>query len=248
MQPGDIERLARSVVPGTEPPDIQPISGGIINETYRVNRDGCSYSLRVAMPQAVDLGQDLNWEARVLDTAGRAGLAPSLLFCDPARGVLVSCWVDGRCWGPEEAGSRANIGNIAGLLRRVHELRPAPARLMSPPAWVDRYVAALLRARRRAEPYLRAAAASRLDELSKLPIVAGVLCHSDLHTLNLLERDRSLILLDWEYAHVSEPLWDLAGWSANNDFGEEAQRNLLTNYLGTAPSESLWMRFTLMLW
>ena len=25
------------------------------------------------------------------------------------------------------------------------------------------------------------------------------------------------MLLDWEYAHVSDALWDLAGWSCNND-------------------------------
>jgi thiamine kinase-like enzyme len=249
MQPGDLERLSRGAVPGTGTPDIKLISCGLVNETYRVIRDGCSYSLRVAIPQPVDLGQDLEWEAGVLETAGRAGLAPPLLHCDPVRGVLVSRWVDGRNWGPDEARSCANIGNLAGLLRRVHELRiPTPARLMSPPAWVDCYVAALSGARHPVDLSLRAAAASRLDQLSKLPNAAGALCHSDLHTLNLVERDRSLILLDWEYAHVSEPLWDLAGWSANNDFGEQAQRILLTNYWGSAPSPSLWTRFRLMLW
>jgi thiamine kinase-like enzyme len=106
----------------------------------------------------------------------------------------------------------------------------------------------LARVRRPVEPILHAAAASRLEELSQLPNVAAALCHSDLHTLNLVERDASLILLDWEYAHVSEPLWDLAGWSANNDFAEETQRDLLTNYLGTAPAARLWTRFRLLLW
>ncbi len=28
------------------------------------------------------------------------------------------------------------------------------------------------------------------------------------------------MLLDWEYAHAADPFWDLAGWSANNDFGD----------------------------
>ncbi len=47
--------------------------------------------------------------------------------------------------------------------------------------------------------------------------MAGVVCHSDLHPMNLICGAESLILLDWEYAHVADPLWDLAGWSANND-------------------------------
>ena len=53
--------------------------------------------------------------------------------------------------------------------------------------------------------------------------------------MNLIERDESLILLDWEYAHVADRLWDLAGWSANNDFEAEVQRSLLTRYLASAP-------------
>ncbi len=249
MRPNDIERLSESVVPGTGTPHIQPVSQGLRYATYRVIRNGCTYSLRVAIEHPIDRREDLSWEARVLDAAGRAGLAPPLLYRDPERGVLVSRWVAGRSWGLEEARSGANIERLAGLLRRVHELQvAAPARLMSPRAWVDCYAAALARSPSRLEPQLRAAAASHLDDLAALPGAAGALCHSDLHALNLLERDHALILLDWEYAHVSDPLWDLAGWSANNDFAAEAQRSLLANYLGTVPAMRLWARFRHLLW
>jgi thiamine kinase-like enzyme len=249
MQRADIERLSSSLVPGTGTPEIQPISCGLINATYRIIRDGCSYTLRVAVETPFDLRQDFGWDVRVLQAAGAAGLAPPLLDCDPARGVLVSRWVNGRSWGLDEARNCANFDSIAGVLRRVHDLRvPPPARLMSPLAWVDCYSAALSRAACPLDLSLRATAASCCDHLAGLPSVAGVLCHSDLHTLNLIERDESLILLDWEYAHVSEPLWDLAGWSANNDFEADAQRNLLAQYLGAAPTASQWTRFRLLLW
>jgi len=249
MQPRDLQRLGRSVVPGTGTPDIEPLSCGLSNETYRVIRGGCSYTLRVAIEPHFDFGQDLSWEARVLKAAGAAGLAPQLLHCDPLRGVFVSRWVSGRSWSTQEARSCAKFGSIAGLLRRVHELRvEAPVRLFGPLAWVERYSAALARVGRPAEPALRAAAAARLDDLARLPGVAGALCHSDLHAMNLIECDQSLILLDWEYAHVSEPLWDLAGWSANNDLQAEAQRSLLAQYLGAAPTPGQWARFRLMLW
>ncbi len=65
--------------------------------------------------------------------------------------------------------------------------------------------------------------------------------------MNLLQEDDALILLDWEYAHVADPLWDLAGWCANNDFEAEMQRSLLTRYLGNAPILSEWQRFRLLL-
>jgi thiamine kinase-like enzyme len=249
MQRTDIERLSCSLVPGTGTPEIQPMSCGLINATYRVVRDACSYTLRVAVERPFDLRHDFGWEVRVLQAAAGAGLAPPLLNCDAVRGVLVSRWVNGRSWSPEEARTCANIGGIAGVLRRVHDLQVAPpARLMSPLAWVECYSAALSRAGCQLDSRLRAAAASCCDDLAKLPSVAGVLCHSDLHTLNLIARDQSLILLDWEYAHVSDPLWDLAGWSANNDFEADAQRNFLAQYLGAAPMPWQWTRFRLLLW
>jgi len=96
---------------------------------------------------------------------------------------------------------------------------------------------------------LRHAAEWRLALLAGLPLAAApVVCHSDLHLLNLVDRGSSLILLDWEYAHVSEPSWDLAGWSANNDLDEALQREMLTAYLARTPSEDEQARLRLMTW
>jgi thiamine kinase-like enzyme len=57
-----------------------------------------------------------------------------------------------------------------------------------------------------------------------------------------------LILLDWEYAHVGDPLWDLAGWSANNDLEAGSQWDLLADYLQGVPAQIHWARFRLLLW
>ena len=99
MQRSDLQTISREVVPGTGTLEIEPIGCGLFNETYRVIRDGCSFTLRLAQnPPPFDLRQDLGWETRVLQAAGRAGLAPPLLYCDPAHGVLASRWVEGRSW------------------------------------------------------------------------------------------------------------------------------------------------------
>jgi thiamine kinase-like enzyme len=138
---------------------------------------------------------------------------------------------------------------MAALLRRVHALPiPRPARLMAPGGWVGLYGAALLQAGRTIDPELRRHAEARLARLAELPSVAGVVCHSDLHALNLIHAGELTVLIDWEYAHVADPLWDLAGWSANCDFSEESQRELLAYYSGGAPSSSAWTRFRLLGW
>jgi thiamine kinase len=246
----DIADLYRGVIPGSGSLHIEPLRCGIVNETYRVTRDGCAYALRVAAERTQGLGQDREWEARLLPSAADLGVAPPLVYADPARGVMVTRWVDGRVWSSPDTRTTLGIAKIAALLRRVHTLKaPAPPRVMTPMRWVDYYSEAL--SAQAVAPYagdLRKAARACMAELTQLGSPPPVVCHSDLHILNLLEGEKCLVLLDWEYAHVSDPFWDLAGWSANNDFGEEMQLNLLTAYLGGSPTEIQWIRCKLMMW
>lgn len=245
----EIERLCRAVVPGSGSIDLKALGAGPISETYRVVRDGVAYTLKIAVEHHLDLRLDLPWEVRVLEGAASAGLAPRLVYCDLDGAVLLSRWAEGRSWVSHEAAAPANLERIAELLRRVHALAvPMPARQVTPLQWIEIYAEALTRRPSgSSDPALRSAALSRFQALHRLPRAAGVVCHSDLHVMNLIQDDDSLILLDWEYAHVTDPLWDLAGWCANNDFEAEMQRRLLTRYLGNAPIPSQWQRFRLLL-
>jgi aminoglycoside phosphotransferase (APT) family kinase protein len=244
MQLPEIERLCGAAVPGAGTIEIKRLGAGLLSETYRVSRDGVAYTLKVAAEHPPDLGVDLPWEVRVLERAASAGVAPRLVFHDLTGAVQLSRWVPGHSWVSRESAVPANLERIAALLRRVHALAvPLPARSVTPLQWMGIYDEALLRRTSAAsDPELRKAALTRAQAL-ELPGAAGVVCHSDLHAMNLIEEDDSLILLDWEYAHVTDPLWDLAGWSANNDFDAEIQRDLLTRYSGSAPNLSQWQRF-----
>jgi thiamine kinase-like enzyme len=244
MQLPEIERLCGAAVPGAGTIEIKRLGAGLLSETYRVSRDGVAYTLKVAAEHPPDLGVDLPWEVRVLERAASAGVAPRLVFHDLTGAVQLSRWVPGHSWVSRESAVPANLERIAALLRRVHALAvPLPARSVTPLQWMGIYDEALLRRTSAAsDPELRKAALTRAQAL-ELPGAAGVVCHSDLHAMNLIEEDDSLILLDWEYAHVTDPLWDLAGWCANNDFDAETQRDLLTRYFGNSPSSSQWQRF-----
>jgi thiamine kinase-like enzyme len=276
MRPDELRSLTARHVPGEGTPDIHRSSFGLINETYRVLRDGSAYALRVPAASSCDFGLDRAWEARVLERAVAANLAPELTYCDPQRGILIARWVDGRSWSAVDLRRQANISRMTELMRRIHALpMPTPARVMGPAQWIEYYGAALNRrsvassprarglqhqpedvsAETSAEPSapwgapdLPAAAAERLAALAALPGVDPVLCHSDLHTLNLLDRGHSLMLLDWEYAHAADPVWDLAGWSANNDLEDELRRDLLASYAGRPPTRNECSRLELLGW
>jgi thiamine kinase-like enzyme len=246
MPPIPFEELAARWVPGVGPARVSPLTNGLVNRSCRVSRAGRDYSLRVAAAEGREFGFDRRWECAVRARAGAAGLAPVVARCDPGHGILIAEWATGRPWEAEETGEPANIDAMAGLLRRVHALEiPQPARRMHPADWIALYRHALAaRAARGPAPRpgastQRSAALSDAGEAQLARLApnlesAAVLCHSDLHRLNLLIGTRTL-LLDWEFAHVSHGLWDLGGWVANNDWtGEEAAR-LLAGYLQRPP-------------
>jgi aminoglycoside phosphotransferase (APT) family kinase protein len=267
LQSPDLERL-REIVPGTGALDIQSLPAWLCHETFRVMREGRAFSLRLSGAQPHDLGLDRHWQARLQTEAADRGFAPRVVYSDPLQGMLLAEWVDGRSWSPEEASSAANIGKVAALAHRIEALNATHASVMGPGHWIELYTeaiaarppaqpsdgrrggvepAARARASKRPDEELHAAAAVALEHLARLPPARPAVCHSDLHTMNLIERGESLIVLDWEYAHVGEPLWDLAGWSANNDFPFERRQELLPAYLGAVPAAGR-ERFELLCW
>lgn len=250
MRLDEIELLGCDVVPGVGKLEIEPVGAGGVNEMFRVVRGHHTYALRVAGEQRGFFRPNLHWEAKVLALAGAADVAPPLVHVDPNRRVLLSRWIVGRSWSRSQTRTPANIGKISGLLRRVHALAiPEPARRMSPASWIEFYDESLSRhGVTGCDTELQRQAASCLAQLVLHPSVPGVVCHGDLHIHNLIQRRSTLVLLDWEYAHVTDPYWDLAGWSANNDFGRMARVMLLATYLGAIPSRAQSQRLALLAW
>jgi len=245
MSRRSLEELALRWVPGEGPVSIHVSASGLVNESCRVARAGRLYSLRVATTGAQELGLDREWECKVWARAAAAGVAPAIQCCEPAEGVLVADWVPSRAWTAAEIRQPDNIHAMAQLLRRVHALRiPQPARAMSPAAWIAHYSAALAE---RLCAELQAAADARLTLLAAQPMPAAVLCHSDLHRLNVATGER-LLLFDWEYAHVSDPYWDLAGWIANNDGSPQFAADLLASYLQRPAVSDESARLRLFVW
>jgi thiamine kinase len=241
MRPHDIGVLCEAIVPGRGPIQISELSQGLVNRSLRVVREARAYVLRLPIADGGAIALDRGWEARLLQIAADAGLAPALRYSDAARGILLSDWVQGYTWEGTDVCSSASTEKMAQLLRRVHALSIAlPAHQMSPAAWVRHYESTALKH--------RAAAAGRLSEWAALPAAPLVVCHGDLHVLNLVQSGDSLWLLDWEYAHVNEAFWDLAGWCANGDFDEGAKRRLLGCYLGSPPNAEQWRRLELLIW
>lgn len=249
----DPERMAREWVPGNGAVVVRLLARGLHHATYRVRRDGSSYAMRLPLVALRPASRAIaRRELRILSAAAAAGLAPAVARYDPVAGVLVTQWIRGRCWTRAQTRDPANAMRIAILVQRIHTLKPGmPRRAQRPADWIRHYNATL--ARYGAVPPASAAAlagdaARRIASLARLPPTPVVLCHSDLHRLNLLDSRAGLTALDWEYAHYSDPYWDLAGWLSVNDLGEAYAAVLLCGYHERAAQPAEMRRLAILAW
>jgi thiamine kinase-like enzyme len=64
-------------------------------------------------------------------------------------------------------------------------------------------------------------------------------CHNDLLNANFLDDGTRLWIVDWEYAGMGDPFFDLANFSINHDLDRSASAVLLREHFGDNRDEEL---------
>ena len=208
---------------------LTPITGGLSNHTWRLDGPQGSWFVRLGHPGAARLGVDRVSECALLHAVASAGLAPEVLACEPAAGLLVTRFIEGRCWLAADAAQEGNLRRLAGRLRLLHSL-PVPEGIGEVDyARQARQLATDLAPTDGRTDRLRAPAEDAFARIAahRRP---RVLCHHDLHPLNLLDTGDRLWLVDWEYGGRGDPLLDVAGFLALHDLGPGPSRTFLTAY------------------
>jgi thiamine kinase-like enzyme len=230
----DAEAIAQRLWPGSSP-RIDVLGGGLTNHNYKVTLDaGDAYVVRIAGRDTDLLGIDRELEHEAALLAARAGVGAEVVgFVD---GCLVTRFVEGEIVPPEQMRTGDCLRRVGAALAAVHGGGEIDGRFD-----VFRVV----------EAYRDTAVArggtvpSRFDEAHALArrierTRAGApsrLCHNDLLNANFIDGPNGIRIVDWEYAGMGDPCFDLANFATNHDLGEAQARELLAAYAGEASEE-----------
>jgi thiamine kinase-like enzyme len=211
------------------------LAGGITNKNYRVDVEGESYVLRLAGAKTELLGINRRDEYAAHRAAASLGVAPEILHFTEPEGCLVARFILGRPIPPEEMRQPDTLQRVAGVLRRIHALPPVEA-TFSPFRVVEAYDRAAREHGVQTFPenyaWLRERMADVEAAFLEEPFTPS-LCHNDLLNENFLD-DGAVRILDWEYAGMGDPYFDLANFSANHGLSDEEDRIFLEAYFGEA--------------
>jgi thiamine kinase-like enzyme len=225
---------------GREPDAVTPLPGGLTNRNFRVDLGGAAYVVRIPGKDTALLGIDRQAEWEATRAAAAAGVGPEPVAFLPDRGILVTRFLTA---DPLPADALARDDVLAGVvtaIRTLHAMPAIPSRFS--PFQVVRDYRRLAAERDVPIPPAFEEARAAADEIEQacgarpVPLVP---CHNDLLSANFLHRDGRVFVVDYEYAGMGDPFFDLGNFAVNHDLPEDAQRAVLTRYAGHASRGAL---------
>jgi thiamine kinase-like enzyme len=147
------------------------------------------------------------------------------------EGYLLTRFIEGRPIPEEEMRTPERLRAVGQTLRRIHD-GPAIPGLFVPFRIVEAYRALAL-ARGVAIPpeYDVAMAFARRIELAFLTAPLELRpCHNDLLNANFIDDGARIRIVDWEYAGMGDPFFDLGNFAVNHELDGDAEAGLLAAY------------------
>jgi thiamine kinase-like enzyme len=221
---------------------LTALSGGITNRNFRVDASGTDdrWVIRLAGNDTHLLGISREVEHAATVAAAGVGVGPEVTAFIRPEGYLVTRFIVGSPVTDEAVHRPETLRRVADSLRRIHD-GPAIPGLFIPLRIVEAY-RALAMARGVPVPleYDLASAVGRRIELALLsaPIELRP-CHNDLLNANFIDDGTRIRIIDWEYAGMGDPFFDLGNFSINHELTPDEDEILLTAYDGTIRPDRL---------
>jgi thiamine kinase-like enzyme len=227
---------------------LTALSGGITNRNFRVDAAGTDerWVIRLAGNDTHLLGISREVEHAATVAAAGVGVGPEVTAFIRPEGYLVTRFIVGSPVSDEAVHRPETLRRVADSLRRIHD-GPAIPGLFVPLRIADAYRALAIERGVAIPPeYTVAAAIGRRIELALLanPIELRP-CHNDLLNANFIDDGSRIRIIDWEYAGMGDPFFDLGNFSINHGLSIDEDRLLLGAYDGEVRDDRL-ARLTVM--
>lgn len=219
---------------------LTPLSGGITNRNFRIDLadaapGGPAYVVRLAGNDTHLLGISREVEHAATVMAAGLGVGPEVVSFLRPEGYLVTRFIEGRPIDDQAIHQPETLRRIGRTIRRIHEGPPIPGIFV--PYRVGEAYRALAEARGVVVPaaYEAAHEAVRQVELASLARPSPLQpCHNDLLNANFIDDGERIRIVDWEYAGMGDPFFDLGNVAVNHELTADEEALVLAAYDGLA--------------
>ncbi len=230
------EAVARlSALLGPREGGVLPLEGGITNRNFRVNFGGTDYVVRLPGKNTGLLGIDREAERLATKKAAELRLGPKVAALLDHPACLVTCFVESREVTAAELREPDCIDEIGGALRGFHHSGlELPTEFYVSEVVKDYAEVANSRGGTLPEGFQHARDCARkvVKAVRRNADHQPLPCHNDLLTANFLNDGERIVIVDWEYAGMGDPFFDLGNFAVNNELDHGDEERLLAAYFG----------------
>ena len=227
-------RQILKTVPGFSDQDavLTPLLGGITNRNYKVRIQGERFVLRIGGKNTRQLGINRTNEHKISSIAAKLGIGAQMIYSNPRKNLQITRFINGKRITATCAAKPETLRRIVKSIQKIHSGPKFPG-AFSPFRTVRSYHLLALKHKVALPPLLDKALElmSRIEKaLRPLPQLRP--CHNDLLASNLIDDGRAIRIIDWEYAAMGDPYFDLGNFAVNQKLSQERCRFLLREYSG----------------
>src|SRR5690554_378603 len=221
-----------------QPPSAEQIKAmpaGLTNQAFLLQLDSGNYVLRIASSNSEKLDINRHAEFQIQQCLAQVGLTAKVRYKAPDNSYWLRDYIEGRSLTVADL-TMPNLRLMVQTLKQIHQL---PVLLETPQLRIEEkaehywrmikknYSANLLSLRPELQQHLAGFPAGKLS-----------LCHIDPTPANWIQTaSGELVLLDWEYAAIGHPWWDIAALLQQAKIGNSEKQELLSSY-GIMPDQS----------
>lgn len=222
----------------SRPKLTRKLGNGLSNHSYLVGAQQQKFVVRLDGSEILPLKLRRDHELQAQTAAWQQGLAPRPVYQNNKAGIFISEYI---CDKPKlitpEGSTSTSIAQISELLINIHSLPPLPFEL-DLAARAMHYKALALSN----YPQHSALLEDILGNLRHFVIPARemcdqlVCCHNDLLAANRIHFNERLIAIDWEYAAMGDPYFELAAIIEGDHLSDAESTHLVACYTAKNPS------------
>lgn len=201
------------------------MTNGFCNENYAIND---AFVLRLPKENS---DETLNYkhEKLVYEKIEKLNISEKIVYFNEDNGVKISKFVH-NAHQYKETPTNEQIGFVAKTIKKLHN-----SEIKVPFGYQMFYRLSVYKKELFEDEYINSKyEKSIIKEVQKIFAKDKmVLCHNDLVQNNLLFKFNSLVIIDWEYAGMNNPYFDLASFISENNLNAEQEELFLKKYFGS---------------
>ena len=205
---------------------IRPLKKGLISEIYLCNFNNIKSVIRLDLetPDWIKIQRDS--EIRILDLNNNHKSEKNILYHDLEKGILIRRFIEGNKFNLNKINSDQQLELLGRAIKEIHKTNYEKDAINNFSNAINRYKE-ILKYKIQKDPILEIG--FKMYEDLNHKSYPKVFSHNDLTQENIIW-NRKYVFIDWEYAGLNNPLFDIASIISSYSLNDQQIDSLCCGY------------------